>query len=60
MSKEVNLQFVRPFGPIICKVTMPIEIVNSLNEYVDEIWLMPMYNHMKEYIECMTKKHVKN
>ena len=37
MSKEINLQFVRPFGPIICKVTMPIEIVNSLNEYVDNM-----------------------
>ena len=21
------------------------------NEYVDEIWLMPMYRHAKEYIE---------
>ena len=29
------------------------------NEYVDEIWLMPMYNHVKEYISCMTKKPVK-
>ena len=28
------------------------------NEYVDEIWLMPMYTHVKEYIECMTKKPV--
>ena len=37
MSKEVNLQFIRPFGPIICKVTIPMEIVNSLNEYVDNI-----------------------
>ena len=29
------------------------------NEYVDEIWLMPMYTHVKEYIEGMTKKPVK-
>ena len=29
------------------------------NEYVDEIWLMPMYRHAKEYIEGMTKKPVK-
>ena len=28
------------------------------NEYVDEIWLMPMYTHVKEYIEGMTKKPV--
>jgi|TARA_B110000914_G_scaffold9213_1_gene7566 hypothetical protein len=37
MSKEVNLQFVRPFGPIICKVIMPAEMVNKLNEYVEKI-----------------------
>jgi len=29
------------------------------NDYVDEIWLMPMYTHVKEYIEGMTKKPVK-
>lgn len=29
------------------------------NEYVDEIWLMPMYTHVKEYIEGITKKPVK-
>ena len=34
-------------------------IRDMTNEYVDEIWLMPMYNHIKEYISCMTKKPVK-
>tara|TARA_B100000575_G_C23142698_1_gene665563 strand:+ start:3284 stop:5281 length:1998 start_codon:yes stop_codon:yes gene_type:complete len=29
------------------------------NEYVDEIWLMPMYKHVQEYIECITKKPVR-
>lgn len=29
------------------------------NIYVDEIWLMPMYTHLIEYIECMTNKPVK-
>jgi len=28
------------------------------NEYVDEIWLMPMYNHAKNYIQYITKKPV--
>ena len=34
-------------------------IRDMTNEFVDEIWLMPMYNHVKEYISCMTKKPVK-
>ena len=37
MSSEINFQFIRPFGPIICKVTMPKEIIENLNNYVDEI-----------------------
>ena len=37
MSSEINFQFIRPFGPVICKVTMPKEIVNKLNNYVDQI-----------------------
>ena len=36
MSSEINFQFLRPFGPIICKVTMPKEIIENLNNYVDE------------------------
>ena len=28
------------------------------NEYVDRIWLMPMYTHVKEYISAITKKPV--
>ena len=36
MSSEINFQFIRPFGPIICKVTIPKEIVKNLNDYVDE------------------------
>ena len=36
MNSEINFQFIRPFGPIICKVTMPKEIVESLNQYVDK------------------------
>ena len=37
MSSEINFQFIRPFGPIICKVTIPKEIIENLNNYVDEI-----------------------
>ena len=37
MNQDINFQFVRPFGPIICKVSIPKEIVKSLNEYTDEI-----------------------
>tara|TARA_Y100000389_G_scaffold179809_1_gene194184 strand:+ start:337 stop:984 length:648 start_codon:yes stop_codon:yes gene_type:complete len=37
MDSEINFKFIRPFGPIICKVTMPKEIVESLNQYVDKI-----------------------
>ena len=31
------MKVIRPFGPTIEKVTIPKEIVNSLNEYVDKI-----------------------
>jgi hypothetical protein len=37
MSKEIDFKFVRPFGPMICKVTIPEEIIDILNEYVDKI-----------------------
>ena len=36
MSSEIKFQFIRPFGPIICKVTMPKEIIENLNNYVEE------------------------
>ncbi len=37
MSSEINFQFIRPFGPVICKVTMPKDIIENLNDYVDQI-----------------------
>ena len=37
MSSEINFQFLRPFGPVICKVTMPKDIIENLNDYVDQI-----------------------
>ena len=36
MSTEINFQFIRPFGPMICKVSMPKDIIKGLNNYVDE------------------------
>ena len=37
MSSEINFQFIRPFGPVICKVTMPKDIIENINDYVDQI-----------------------
>ena len=37
MNTEINFNFIRPFGPIICKVTMPKQIIEDLNNYVDKI-----------------------
>ena len=31
------MQLMRPFGPIVAKVTIPKNIIDSLNKYVDEI-----------------------
>ena len=31
------MQLIRPFGPIVAKVTIPKNIIDSLNKYVDEI-----------------------
>jgi len=36
MSTEINFQFIKPFGPMICKVSMPKDIIKGLNNYVDE------------------------
>ena len=36
MSTEINFQFIKPFGPMICKVSMPKDIIKRLNNYVDE------------------------
>ena len=36
MSTEINFQFIKPFGPMICKVSMPKDIIKGLNDYVDE------------------------
>ena len=32
-----NLELIRPFGPSIAKVTMPQNLVEKLNTYVDKI-----------------------
>ena len=37
MSSKIDFKFIRPFGPVICKVTMPDEIISNLNNYVDKI-----------------------
>ena len=31
------MKLIRPFGPIVAKVTIPKNIIDSLNKYVDEI-----------------------
>ena len=31
------MQLIRPFGPIVAKVTIPKNIIDNLNKYVDEI-----------------------
>ena len=33
----MEIKLYKPFGPSICKVKIPIEIVNKLNDYIDEI-----------------------
>ena len=37
MKKELDFKFIRPFGPMISKVSMPEELVDKLNDYVDQI-----------------------
>ena len=36
MAEEIKINVLRPFGPSIAKITMPTELVNNLNKYVDE------------------------
>jgi len=37
MSKNFQISVIRPFGPSIAKVTMPKELIDTLNQYIDEI-----------------------
>ncbi len=37
MSDNFKISVTRPFGPSIAKVTMPEELINNLNKYIDEI-----------------------
>ena len=36
MTEEIKMNVLRPFGPSIARMTMPTELVNNLNQYVDE------------------------
>ena len=35
------MEFFRPFGPTIAKVTIPEKIVADLNNYIDQIIINP-------------------
>jgi hypothetical protein len=37
MDKKIDFKFTKPFGPMIAKVSMPVEIIDKLNIYIDEI-----------------------
>ena len=37
MNSKLDIQFTKPFGPMIAKVSIPTELVDKLNIYVDEI-----------------------
>ena len=37
MDKKIDFKFTKPFGPMIAKVNIPIEIINKLNIYIDKI-----------------------
>ena len=36
MTEEIKMNVLRPFGPSVARTTMPTELVNNLNKYVDE------------------------
>ena len=37
MEKKIDFKFTKPFGPMIAKVEIPIEIIDKLNIYIDKI-----------------------
>ena len=47
------MQLIRPFGPIVARVTIPKNIIDSLNKYVDEI----IINAKKHSQDCMESKN---
>ena len=49
-TNKETYEYLELFGQIFDRVR---------NEYVDEVWLMPMYKHALEYISAITKKPVK-
>jgi uncharacterized protein (TIGR02466 family) len=37
MNENFQISVIRPFGPSIAKVTMPKELIDTLNQYIDKI-----------------------
>ena len=37
MNENFQINVTRPFGPSIAKVTMPKELIDTLNQYIDKI-----------------------
>jgi hypothetical protein len=36
MTNDIKINILRPFGPSVAKLTMPKELIDTLNSYVDE------------------------
>ena len=37
MTDNIQIQITKPFGPSIAKVKMPLELINKLNNYIDDV-----------------------
>ncbi|MDC3037674.1 hypothetical protein OA250_02560 [Candidatus Pelagibacter sp.] len=37
MTDNIQIQITKPFGPSVAKVKMPLELIEKLNNYIDNI-----------------------
>ena len=54
MSDKPQIQISKPFGPSIAKVTIPPELIEKLNDYVDKIILEKGYGCEVELVAGAT------
>ena len=56
----MDIEILRPFGPSIVKVQLPLEIINQMNDYTDTIVKdqnkSTELDHGKNWLEMFNKK----
>jgi len=49
LKEKINIQLIKPFGPFIGKVKIPLELLNKLNEYFDKLSIDPELSKLQNH-----------